>query len=286
MLVRVLTTCALLAPGAALAQDAPLITPPPAAGTYDPQLTAKQAVLANWDLAISGMDAAEYVAAKIVDMADGRYKSGAVAFRAEEAIETMVTRYNAAHWMISGLDSVDPLTPDVMARAVRIADDSCESGDAAACDADRIEIRAAFDVLAGALAESSDAAEAEATAREDDAELALLSELLIVMADYLESGDWGTDLALSAQDMAHEEVAARLVGILSIWRNVEPYVGMRSAEIDDAINAAKDELLRGVRVVNRGSADLEPGSETMTTLAASADKVAAELRRAAGLFAG
>jgi len=113
----------------------------------------------------------------------------------------------------------------------------------------------------------------------------LMSEQLGAMAAYLDSGAWAEDLVLTEFGMDGSVVADRIVGTIALWRNVEPYVGLTSPEIDDAINARAQSLLRTLRRETRDMDRLEPQGAARARLTEAARALAAELRRAAGLFA-
>jgi hypothetical protein len=91
-------------------------------------------------------------------------------------------------------------------------------------------------------------------------------------------------MVLTEYGMDGAVLADRLVGTLALWRNIEPYVGITSPEIDDTINAASQNLLRTMRRGMRDMDQLEADSAFMTDLTAAADALAVELRRAAALF--
>lgn len=271
-----------LACGPALAQDqnAPLITASPGFGSYDPQLTAKEAVLANWDLAVSGIRAGGYLGGRIADAAEaGRVNAAALGRQAGAAVDTMIVRYNSAHWLISQEPSLTPVDAGHLTAVIEASEARCASD----CGAHLDQVGTAFRTAADAFDETALDALALADVRAEQAELRLLSELLITMADYLEGGAWSDDLMLVEHGRGDEELSARLVGLLAIWGNIEPYIGMRSPEIDDAINAGKDALLRDLRDVRRQDA-LDADGPEIQALSASASDLAIELRRAAELF--
>ena len=73
---------------------------------------------------------------------------------------------------------------------------------------------------------------------------------------------------------------------MSLWRNVEPYVGLANPEIDAAINAASQDLLRTLRRETRNLGTVAPDSAVHRLITDKAQRLAAEFRRAAALFIG
>lgn len=270
--------------GAVVAQDAdaPLITESPGFGSYDPQLTAREAVLANWDLAVSGIRAGGYVSGRVAVAADAkRVNATTLQRQAQAAVETMIVRYNSAHWLVVREDGIRPVDGALILAALNSTASDC-AGD---CAAHFEAIGTAFAQAGAAFDEAALAALEVADDRAEQPELVLLTELLVVIADYLDSPAWTQDLILTDLGRGGEEVSARLVGLLALWGNIEPYVGMRSTEIDDAINTRKDRLLRDLRsVVRMDTFDTE--ASEIEALRISAGDLAEEFRRAAELFVG
>lgn len=270
---------------AATAQQAGSIPmPAPAeAGSYDPQLTAKEAALANWTLAVSGIRAGKVVSDKVVAATGTDMAYEDLTEQAQFALKTMVLRYNSANWLFTADAGVAPIDGAVILVAVQAAAADCVS---AGCGAERAALAEAFIDASAAFARTGDAAAAAATAREAKGDRELMTGILQAMADYLAGPGWYSDLSLTEAGRDGEEVSARIVGTLAIWRNVEPYVGLTSAEVDDAVNAAIDTLLRDLRRNTRNKPVLPPDSAEIAALRASTAALAAELRRAAALFRG
>lgn len=276
------TTAALFLSAAATvvaAQDATIATPTGNFGKYDPTLSAKEAVLANWEMAASGIRAGEVLGGRIALMADEGASFARLSRQAAFAQDTMVARYNAAGWAYAGADltPVDAATLRAMAAATAA---TCEGP----CEAERAAIGDAFANGAAQMGAAARSARAAIDARRDRVDAALMTEQFMIIADYLESGAWGTDLTLTAYGMDVDVVAHRIVGTMALWGNVEPYVGMANPEIDGAINAASQTLLRTLRRDTRGLQTVEADSHVMQDLRAAAAALGAEFRRAAALF--
>ena len=265
---------AALAPPAA-AQDATVAAPAKLAGSYDPQLSAKEAVLANWELMASGIRAGQVVSRQVVALADEGVPYPHLARQADFAQRTMVQRYASAQWVHEGGESA------AIRAAVVAAGTECA---AEPCAAEREALRAAFLAAGDDLGAAAAVARGALTEREDGVDAALLSEQLSLIADYLEGRDWAEGLTLTDLGRDGEEVAARIVGAISIWRNVEPYVGLTDPEVDEAINAASERLLRTLRRETREAGALDPEGPELTAIGAAAGALAGEFRRAAALF--
>lgn len=273
--MRLASVLLALAAPAALAQEATVPAPAQSAANYDPQLSAKEAVLANWELVASGIRAGQVVSRQVVELADEGVPYPYLVKQATFAQKTMVQRYNSAQWVHEGGES------EAIRAAVLAAGTECA---AEPCDAERAALRAAFEDAATDLGAASAVAREALAVREGGVDAALLAEQLSLIADYLEGGSWSEGLTLTDLGRDGEEVAARIVGAMSIWRNVEPYVGLTDREIDGAINAAAQNLLRTLRRETRGAGALDPEGPELAAIDAAAEVLAVEFRRAAALF--
>ncbi|MEL6167792.1 MAG: hypothetical protein AAFR35_03825 [Pseudomonadota bacterium] len=271
-----------LAASTGFAQNDTIAAPPMEFGNYDPTLSAKEAVLANWELAASGIRAGEVLGRKIVTLADDGASYAYLVRQASFAQETMLARYHAAAWIYAGepeLARVDGAT----LRAI-VASTSAECS-TEGCEAESASIRSAFAAGAEQLGAAAVDARSEILERQGGVDAALMSEQFVMMADYLESGDWSRDLVLTDFGMDVDVVANRVVGTIALWRNVEPYVGLVNQDIDNAINASSEQLLRALRRETRGVDVLDPDGQVLAELKVRADELAAEFRRASALFA-
>ena len=272
---------AVLSP-AAPAQEATIIVPEGNFGNYDPTLSAKEAVLANWEMAASGIRAGEVLGGKIVELADEEAEFDFLKRRAAFAQKTMLSRYHAASW--SYVDAPErPRVSDETLRAIVASTAADCTGEA--CSAEAAALRAAFAQGVDELGVAAAAAREAIVARQHRVDAVLMAEQLGMMAEYLDSGAWADDLVLTEFGMDSTVVADRIVGTIALWRNVEPYVGLTSPEIDDAINAGAQTLLRTLRSETRDTDRLDPESDVVAQLTEAARALAADLRRAAGLFA-
>lgn len=266
-----------LLPGAATAQIKASV-PSGDQGSYNPQLSAKEAVLVNWKLATSGILAGKYVADQVAQAAPKDHAK--LAAQAQFAAETMLLRYASSYWLFAMDEALTPVQGDVLRAAHLASHTSCETG----CDDQIATLQAAFAEASTAFDAAAQAAQRQAETRAVISDTAALFELLTDMATYLESDAWHQNLSLAGLGLDGKEVSARVIGTLAVWRNIEPFVGLRSAEIDAAVNATSDRLLRDVRRNTRRKADLPADSAEIATIRTSAIAVAAELRRAAALF--
>lgn len=255
--------------------------PVAAVANYDPTLSAKEAVLANWDLAASGIRAGALVGDRVVEAIDRGVPYARAVRIAGKAEGTMVQRWNAAQWIFAAAPDLGEMDRTILLAAAAAASADCETGP---CDAESAALRAAFVEAGAIMAGTAEQARGEIEARVDRGDAALLSEQLQIVADYLEGGAWSRDLALADLGRDREEVAARLVGALSIWRNLEPYVGLAAPEIDDEINAAAEALLRTLRLGERQPGPLTEDGPELMALRDRAAAVAAGFREAAALF--
>ncbi|MEM7694166.1 MAG: hypothetical protein AAF318_06930 [Pseudomonadota bacterium] len=273
--------CVVALCGPAAAQNGSIAAPVAHASNYDPTMSAKEAVLANWELAAAGIRAGKVVGRKVAATAakGGSYR--ALVRQAKFAQKTMVQRYNAAQWVYTPRSGVAGAADGAaLTRAVAAANAVCTAD----CAAERAAILTAFQDATTELDQAASAARVALEARVERADTVLMSEQLSLMADYLEEGAWARDFNLTAHGRDGEEVAARIVGTLSLWRNIEPYVGLRNAEIDGAINAAAEQLLRTLRRTTRQRGALDPSGPELAAITAKARQLAAEIRRAAALF--
>lgn len=261
-----------------LAQEATIVAPAGGAGSYDPTLSAKDAVLANWDLASAGLRAGRIVSSAVLAAAEEDTDFPALAEQARRSFDTTIMRYNASDWVNSG-DTIASVDPMVVLAAYRAATSECTVG----CAEERAELVRAFGALADEMENASTATSTAVDARKSELDRVLMVEQLTMMAHYLEGDGWHTDLPLAGTDLGRDELSARIVGVLALWRNIEPYIGLTDPEVDRAINVATDDLLLAMRRT-RGDTALDMQSEGWTQVRAKADGLAAELRRAAGLF--
>ncbi len=251
-------------------------------GNYDPTLSAREAVLANWELAASGLRAGEVIGGKIVDMADDGAEYGALVRQAAFAQKTVLGRAQAASWAYMAAPDMARLHDDTMLAIVDATTTTeCASQD---CAAETAALRAAFAKGAEELAAASAGTRALITERQSETDAVIMAEQLGLMADYLDSGAWAEDLVLTEYGMDVDMVADRIVGTMALWNNIEPYVGLTDQTVDDAINAASQTLLRTLRRQTRDVEVLDPESAVMTDLSTAASALATELRRAALLF--
>lgn len=264
------------------AQEATIVLPTGNFGNYNPTLSAKEAVLANWEMAASGVRAGEILGKQVVTLAEGGAGYKKLSAQADFALETIVARYSAAAWLFHVAPNATPVRDETLVSMVAAASGHCDTDD---CGDATTAIRDAFAAASAELLEASSAARAEITARQGDVDAALLSEQLGMVADYLDSGAWGQDLVLSDFGMDADVMANRIVGALSLWRNIEPYVGLTDKEVDTAINTASTNLLRLLRRETRGMERLDPDGQVLVDLKAAAGALAAEYRRASALFA-
>ncbi|MEL6913196.1 MAG: hypothetical protein AAFP13_01715 [Pseudomonadota bacterium] len=266
----------------ATAQEATIVLPKGNFGNYNPTLSAKEAVLANWEMAASGILAGEVLGRQVVKAADDGASFKALSRQAAFAVDTMVTRYNAAAWLYHENPGVTPMDDATLQGLVTAAALDCDAED---CSAEAQTIRAAFAQASAELGAATEDARGEIVARQDRVDAVLLSEQLAMVADYLESAAWGSDLVLTEHGRDADVLADRIVGAVALWRNVEPYVGLTSPEVDDAINAASTNLLRTMRRGLQGVERIEPESALLADLTVAASNLAAEFRRASALFA-
>ena len=275
--------------GFAASQDATkdkgAVPMPPAgeAGTYDPQLTAKEAALTNWALAISGIRAGKVVSDNIVKAYGRDVPFDDLSNQAKFALKTMIVRYNSANWLIAKDETVVPVDGAAFVAAIDAANQVCEADP---CRAERDAINSAFTEASAAFAETAKAAALAAKMQESKTDRELMADTLTDMADYLDGSGWYSDLTLTSKGKDGEEVAARLVGVLAIWNNIEAYVGLTNAEVDGAVNKSVDMLLRDMRRHTRKKPELKPDGKEVTAIKTSASGLAADLRRAADLFKG
>jgi len=271
----------LLAAPVALAQEATITLPTGKFGKYDPTLSAKEAVLANWEMAASGIRAGSVLGGKVVAAADDGASFAGLRNRAAFAQETMLSRYHAAAWMQAAAPARPAVDEDTLRNLVAATSAEC----AAACDSEIAAIRTAFAEATAALSAAATDARDEITSRQDRVDAVLLSEQLRLMAEYLDGGTWADDLVLTEFGMDGDVVADRIVGAMTLWRNVEPYVGLTDPEIDTAINAASRTLLRTLRFEMRDVQRLEADGPVREKLTVAAKALADELHRASALFA-
>jgi hypothetical protein len=267
--------------GAAAAQQDTIVLPEGNFGNYDPTLSAREAVLANWELAASGIRAGEVLGEKVVDLADSGAGFAQLARQAAFAQKTMLSRYNAASWVYLAHPDMPRLSDATKQAIVASTSAECTAED---CTAESAAIRAAFAQGAEELTAATLAAREVIATRQDKVDAVIMAEQLGLMADYLESGAWAEDLVLTDYGMDSAVMADRIVGTVALWRNIEPYVGITSPEIDDAINAATQTLLRTLRRETREMERLDPNGRVLAELTAASAALAAELRRAAALF--
>jgi hypothetical protein len=265
---------------AASAQEDTIVIPEGNFGNYDPTLSAKEAVLANWELAASGIQAGRVLGSQVAEMAGADTSYDALVRQARFAQKTILARYYAASWVYAAFPEVDQVEDATLRAIVAAPMAPCASD----CGAEIDAVKAAYETGAAQMAASTEAARQAIIARQGEVDAVLLAEQLGLMASYLESASWAEDMVLTEYGMDGAVLADRLVGTLALWRNIEPYVGITSPEIDDTINAASQNLLRTLRRGMRDMDQLEADSAFMTDLTAAADALAVELRRAAALF--
>lgn len=268
--------------GAASAEEATIAAPTPGVANYDPQLSAKEAVLANWELAASGILAGQVVSRQVAELAETDAPYEKLAHQARFALKTMLQRYNSAAWVYASGAAPSSVDGAALRAVVAAAETECVASD---CSAERAALRAAFQAASDQLGAAAATAREAVEARQGLSDAVLMTEQLSIIADYLESGDWAEELNLTAFGRDGEVVSARIVGTAALWNNIEAYVGLTSPEVDAAINAANKQLLRKVVRTARRAKVLDPEGAAVADLKAAAAALAAELRRAAALFA-
>ncbi len=269
------------APAPATAQEATIAAPALSTANYDPQLSAKEAVLANWELAASGILAGHVVGRQVVALTQKDLPYASLARQAKFAEKTILQRYNSAAWIYASGDAVSEVDAAGLRAIVLAVAADCAADD---CPEERAALASAFARATEDLAAAAATARRAIDTRKDTVDAILMAEQLTVIADYLDSGAWAENLTLAEFGREGEEVAARIVGTMALWKNVEPYVGLTDPQVDAAINAAARNLLRTLRVVTRSSATLEPAGADIQRLEAAAKDLAVEFRRAAALF--
>ena len=278
-LLAAVVLAGLMAP--ALAQEDTIAAPQAHVSNYDPTLSAKEAVLANWDLAAAGIRAGAVMGGRVAVLADRGTPFARLTRQADKAQKTLTQRWNASQWVYEGEPDLARLDTDVL-RAVAAA--SLAECPSSPCKDETVALKRAFAEATAQLEVVAAETRAAVKRRMAEGDAALMAEQLSLVADYLDSGAWGRDFALTEFGRDTEEVAARIVGALSLWRNVEPYVGLANPEIDAAVNAEAEQLLRTLRLETRRTGALDPEGAEMAVLRARAEALAAEFRRAAALF--
>ena len=266
----------------AVAQENTVAAPIADVASYDPTLSAKEAVLANWELAAAGIRAGRVVGEQVVEMGKKDTSYGALLRQAQFAQKTMVQRYNAALWVYTVSEVDLNLDPSALTEAVRAANTECSFDD---CADERASLLAAFERATSELNKAAVAARAELTRREGEVDAVLMSEQLALIADYLEGTTWAQDFSLTEFGRDGEELAARIVGAMALWRNIEPYVGLANQEIDNAINAKSRDLLRTMRRHTRSIEAFPVDSPELAEIKAAASALSVEFRKASALFA-
>lgn len=283
-LLLAMTAPAMIAPAmtvSAVAETATVAAPKAHVSNYDPTLSAKEAVLANWDLAASGVRAGRVVGERLVALTERDVPFDRLARQAEKAEKTLLQRWNAAQWVYAAEPDLARVDTEALRAVAAATALRCEAG----CEREEAALRDAFADATTQLDRVASETREAVNARMTVGDAALMTEQLTLVADYLYSGVWATGFALTEFGRDTEEVAARIVGALSLWRNIEPYVGLADPEIDAAVNAASEQLLRTLRLETRRTGTLDPDGAEMTALRERADALAAEFRRAAALFA-
>lgn len=279
-----INACILVLAGAfpATAEKGQIAAPVSGVANYDPTMSAKEAVLANWELAAAGIQAGQVLSGKVVGLAETGASHAALSRQAQFAQKTMVQRFNAAQWVYTDGSGIhNAADASALADAVAAAFAPCASQD---CAAEAANIEATFARATQELERAAQEARDGLKARETRPDTQLMSEQLTLMADYLDGGAWASDFTLTDFGRDGEEVAARIVGTMSLWRNIEPYVGLANPEIDRDINAAAQQLLRTLRQQTRAPGALSPDGPEIMAIRAKATVLAEQFRRAAALF--
>lgn len=266
---------------ASLAHAQDIKTPNDPMGSYDPTLSAKEALMANWELAASGIRAGSVVAQDTLSRITPDTPFEELRRKANFTLDLMIKRYNSANWAITTQDQIAAIDGTTLLTLAQTASQPCDGP----CSTERAALITALTAAADQMKLAHSAADAAVKARKETRDSTLMVEQLSAIADYLESDGWYTGLDLTAVHRDREEVQARLVGTMVLWRNVEPYVGLTSPEIDTEINAASDAMLRDMRRVLRGKTALDTQAPEFGKLTTSAKTLAQAMRRAAGLFA-
>jgi len=281
MRVLTLIAAAVIGTTSVVAQEATISAPKASISSYDPQLSAKEAVLANWDLAASGIRAGHVIGSQVLALAETDANYDELVRQAAFAQKTMIQRYNAAQWIFLSGDDLAELHGGTLVDVVKAVQTECESTD---CAQEKSNLTAAFRRAAAEMGETAQTARDAVDRRKSGVDAVLMSEQLSTIADYLEGDTWAKDLSLTDFGLDGDVVAARIVGTVALWRNVEPYVGLIDPELDTAINGAARELLRTLRRETRSAASLAEDGPELTAIKERAHALATEFRRAAALF--
>ncbi|TLP46890.1 hypothetical protein FDK21_07675 [Cohaesibacter sp. CAU 1516] len=257
--------------------------PPVDPNSYDPQLSAKEAALTTWALAVSGIRAGHVVSDHILRAGKKDTPFSRLAPQARFALKTMITRYSAANWLFATDRSVAPIDPSVVLAVAKAAAQTCENK-GEACETKRAALLAAFLNASQAFDATANAVERAAISQQAKPERQLMAEIFTAMADYLGSAAWHSNLTLTELGKDGDEIAGRIVGTLAVWNTLAPYIGMMDKPLDNRIEATIDQLLTGVKSHIRGKAVLTADSKDLIAVQISANRLATEFNQAAGLF--
>ena len=255
--------------------------PPVDVSSYDPQLSAKEAALTNWDLAVSGIRVGLIASRNVLATDRNGGSLEELVAQGHFAVKAIITRTGSANWYINAEPDLTPPDGSLLLAAIQTLEQDCADG---ACEDQRKAILDIFGKLGESFKQAGDQAAKIADSKEAGTEHALMAEILSNMSDYLAGSAWYENLTLTEVGRDGQEVSARLVGALGVWNNLAPYIGLMDKEIDTAIEAAIDHLLRDMRRNTRNKPVLAPDGPEIAALKASSSALAVELKRAAGLF--
>ena len=255
--------------------------PPVDPNSYDPQLSAKEAALATWALAVSGIRAGHVVCDHVLRAGSKGTPYSRLAPQARFALKTMITRYSAVNWLFASDQRVAPIDPAIILAVARAADQSCKSKD---CEEERTALLAAFAKASDAFATTANAVEIAARSQQVKGERDLLANIFTAMAEYLGSSAWYSNLTLSEAGKDGDEIAGRIVGTLAVWNTLAPYIGMMDKPLDTQIEASIDQLLQDVKMHIRGKKTLSADSAALDSVKLSSNALAANFQKAANLF--
>ncbi len=255
--------------------------PPVDPNSYDPQLSAKEAALATWALAVSGIRAGHVVCDHVLRAGNKKTPYSRLAPQARFALKTLITRYSAANWLFASDQSLAPIDPAIILAVAKAAEQRCKSK---TCEEEHAALLAAFAKASDAFATTANAVEIAANSQQTKGERALLADIFTAMADYLAGPAWYSNLTLSEAGKDGDEIAGRIVGTLAVWNTLAPYIGMMDKPLDNRIEASIDQLLLDVKTHIRSKESLNADSAELAIIKISSNALAASFRQASDLF--
>ena len=255
--------------------------------SYNPQLSVKEAALVNWELAKGGMQAVEMISSQLLASIDSENITDYSKFkkRALRSFSTILKRYNSNFWIFEVEDELKPIKPIYLFELEKAIRQECYDD---VCSSAIENVRNALSNLnseTGSLVKQLDFLIASKEVLYEDDEI--MEEILVSMSNYLVKSIADTGFESGWSEIDGFIFRHRVIGAMAFWRNMEPFIAMRSPQLEDEINMELSLLLETLRNTTSGQygeSVIAAGSNELIEITKKAAALGLQLEKASKLF--